>query len=140
LERFLYEYNFFCFWQVDIRLEAVLPLEGGEQYPRCIAGKGDPPPEDIGGPVAYMAWLDDRYGFETMDAVYTLAEAAHPVLKALADNDEQAFRRAHDDFKTNVISEDYEFALQQYRRSAWNRDDAFKRSAVNRQLRETFTS
>ena len=138
-ERFLYEYNFFCFWQVDIRLEAVLPAEVGKAYPSCSAGRGDPPPEDIGGPVAYMEWLDNRYSFETMDAVYTLCESVTPVLTVLLDDDKQAFRQTHADFKANAESEDYDFALQQYRCSAWNRDDVFKRRTVNQQLKAAFT-
>lgn len=36
--------------QHDIRLERVLPLEPRKLYPVCIAGAGDCPPEDSGGP------------------------------------------------------------------------------------------
>ena len=137
-ERFLYEYNFFCFWQIDIRLEAVIPVEDKKTYPRCVAGEGDPPPEDIGGPVRNMDWLDDRYGFETVDAVYTLCEAVTPVLEALLEDGEKAFQIAQADFKANAESEDYDVALQRYRRSAWNRDDVFKRRTVNQQLKAAF--
>jgi len=80
-ERFLYEYNFFCFWQVDIRLEAVIAFNPTKTYPRCMAGKGDPPPEDIGGPTAYMKWLDDRFSFENQDAIYTLESTKNSGVK-----------------------------------------------------------
>jgi hypothetical protein len=47
-ERF--EYDMGDFWQHDIRLEQVLPLDPRKIYPVCIAGAGDCPPEDSGGP------------------------------------------------------------------------------------------
>jgi hypothetical protein len=37
-ERFLYEYDFGDFWQHDIRLEHVLPLDAHRHYPVCIGG------------------------------------------------------------------------------------------------------
>jgi len=79
-ESFLYEYNFYCFWQVEVRLENVLAFDTNKSYPKCIAGKGDPPPEDVGGPADYMAWLDDRYSYDTLKAVDTLNEAVYPML------------------------------------------------------------
>lgn len=54
-ERFLYEYDFGDLWQHEIRLEQKLPLEKGKSYPFCIGGNWKAPPEDCGGPWAYMA-------------------------------------------------------------------------------------
>jgi hypothetical protein len=77
-ERFIYEYDFGDFWQHDIRLERVLPLTPGKRYPLCIAGGGDCPPEDCGGPEGYRAlvkqqhsWLAD---FDLRDDVLLVAE------------------------------------------------------------------
>jgi hypothetical protein len=55
LERFVYEYDFGDSWVHDVRLEAVLPFDPRPTYPQCVAGKGAAPPEDCGGPQAFMA-------------------------------------------------------------------------------------
>ena len=52
-ERFLYTYDFFCWWKLDVRLEKILPLEE-RAYPVCIGGKGRGPIEDCGGPEVYQ--------------------------------------------------------------------------------------
>jgi hypothetical protein len=53
-ERFLYEYDFTDNWQHDIRIEQVLPLAPGRIYPCCIGGRRAAPPEDCGGPWAFL--------------------------------------------------------------------------------------
>lgn len=77
-ERFLYEYDFGDYWQHDIRLEQVLPLETHVHYPVCIGGHGACPPEDCGGPPGYMAWLDERSSWpellQARDDVLLVAE------------------------------------------------------------------
>lgn len=55
LERFIYEYDFGDMWVHDIRLEAMLALEPSKIYPPCVGGKCAAPPEDCGGPYAFMA-------------------------------------------------------------------------------------
>src|ERR1700730_6615422 len=35
-ERFRYGYNFFVFWECDVRLEAILPHQGELTHPRCL--------------------------------------------------------------------------------------------------------
>ncbi|MDM0022170.1 plasmid pRiA4b ORF-3 family protein [Variovorax saccharolyticus] len=55
LERFTYEYDFGDLWMHDLRIEATLPLEPKLVYPVCIAGRRAAPPEDCGGPHAFMA-------------------------------------------------------------------------------------
>lgn len=56
-ERFLYEYDEYDFcdhWQLEIRVEQIGPLEGATSYPNCIADQRAAPPEDCGGPWAYL--------------------------------------------------------------------------------------
>lgn len=53
--------------QHDIRLERVLPLEPRKLYPVCIAGAGDCPPEDSGGPAGYQRLREERYAWETLE-------------------------------------------------------------------------
>jgi len=55
LERFTYEYDFGDLWMHDLRIEATLPLDPKRVYPVCIAGRRAAPPEDCGGPHAFMA-------------------------------------------------------------------------------------
>ena len=58
-ERFVYEYDMGDFWQHDIRLERIMPLDPKQTYPVCIDGAGDCPPEDCGGPGGYRTLLDE---------------------------------------------------------------------------------
>src|SRR6266702_7032245 len=53
-ERFLYEYDFTDGWQLDVRVEHILPLEPRRYYPVCIGGRRAAPPEDCGGPGAFL--------------------------------------------------------------------------------------
>jgi hypothetical protein len=55
LERFVYEYDFGDSWIHDLRLEATLRVDPRRNYPVCVAGKRSAPPEDCGGPSAFMA-------------------------------------------------------------------------------------
>ena len=58
-EKFLYEYDFNDQWRHLIRVEAILPSESDQRYPVCIGGKRAAPPEDCGGPWAFMERRDD---------------------------------------------------------------------------------
>jgi hypothetical protein len=53
-ERFIYEYDFGDDWIHDIRLEATLAADTRKTYPVCVAGQRAAPPEDCGGPSAFM--------------------------------------------------------------------------------------
>lgn len=57
-QRFAYEYDFGDFWEHDVLVEKILPLEPGQQYPLCLAGKRACPPEDCGGVWGYADLLD----------------------------------------------------------------------------------
>jgi hypothetical protein len=59
-ERFLYEYDFGDLWQHVVRVERRLPWDDKRTYPVCIGGQRRAPPEDCGGPWAFMA-LQDEY-------------------------------------------------------------------------------
>jgi large repetitive protein len=65
-ERFLYEYNYFSFWEFDVRLEKTLAIDEKKVYPLCIGGNGDAPPENAGGPAAYHHWLEQRWSSENL--------------------------------------------------------------------------
>ena len=59
-ERWVYEYDLTNWWQHEIRLEQVLPLDPAKCYPVCLAGKRRAPIEDCGGPWAFMELQDEH--------------------------------------------------------------------------------
>lgn len=76
-ERFQYEYDFTDRWLHEIRLEKLVPVRPKSLAPFCVAGSGQTPPEDCGGPSRYleergflMNWL---YKFDKRTANEELA-------------------------------------------------------------------
>jgi len=57
-EKILYEYDFGDGWEHDIILEKILPYDSKIEYPICITGKMNCPPEDCGGVWGYADMLD----------------------------------------------------------------------------------
>lgn len=55
---FSYEYDFGDSWEHELGLEAVLPVEQGAAYPRCLDGARATPPEDVGGIWGYERFLE----------------------------------------------------------------------------------
>jgi Plasmid pRiA4b ORF-3-like protein len=114
-ERFLYEYDFTDGWQHDVRIEQIVPLVPGRHYPACIGGRRRVPPEDCGGPWAFLE-LRQRYSLLNIaDRLYELARRRLAMGGA-------AF-----------VDDRYEDVLQLL---AWLEVDRFDRRAVNRRLAE----
>ncbi len=59
-ETWVYEYDLTDWWQHEIRLEQILPLDPKKRYPICTAGKRRGPIEDCGGAFVFME-LQDKY-------------------------------------------------------------------------------
>lgn len=57
-ERFQYRYNFNDAWELEIRIETILPVDPSRRYPTCTAGQRVALPEDCGGVEAYLELLD----------------------------------------------------------------------------------
>lgn len=72
-DRMRYTYDFGDYWQHDVVVEKVLPVEKGVRYPRCVGGKGRRPPEDCGGVWGYA------------DLRETLADPAHEEHEAMLE-------------------------------------------------------
>ncbi len=53
-ERFLYEYDFGDQWQHQVQIEKRSDIEANRTYPVCIGGQWAGPPEDCGGPQAFL--------------------------------------------------------------------------------------
>lgn len=95
--QFGYTYDFGDWWEHEILVEDVFPAEPGERYPVCVDGERACPPEDVGGPRAYLEliealpnlehprhvawreWLGRRYDPETF-----LPDIASTLLRRMA--------------------------------------------------------
>jgi hypothetical protein len=53
-ERFLYEYDFRDLWQLQVRIERRAAIEAERPYPVCVGGRWAGPPDDCGGPKAFL--------------------------------------------------------------------------------------
>jgi len=73
-ERFVYEYNFFVHWEVEIRLEKLVVSDPRKTYPVCIEGARTAPPEDCDGPVAFMSFQQGPSFFDVIDIEQRLIE------------------------------------------------------------------
>lgn len=123
-ERFEYEYDMGDFWQHDIRIEQVLPLDPRKTYPVCIAGAGDCPPEDSGGPPGYQRLLEERYSWEAMEQVRADVLL---VAQRLLDFCDGGPRPTYED-------EDFMDALERMREREADAPISFKRRTVNAAL------
>src|SRR6266566_873234 len=81
------EYDVTNGWQHDVRVEQILLFDPGQHYPICIGGRRAAPPEDCGGPWAFLE-LRQHY------SVFRIADRLLELLKPLpVAND----RRGEDD-------------------------------------------
>jgi hypothetical protein len=64
--RLVYEYDLNIPWRHEVRIENRQQPKVGKAYPACVCGSGACPPEDSGGPAAFMAVRD---GLLSLDAL-----------------------------------------------------------------------
>ncbi len=57
-EKIIYEYDFGDCWKHEIILEKILPIDDKINYPICLNGKMNCPPEDCGGMCGYSDMLE----------------------------------------------------------------------------------
>ena len=105
-ERFLYEYDFTDGWQHEVRIEALRPVEARRSYPVCLAGERAAPPEECGGPWAYLRlrdWLRRR-------ALASMVVLAEDLLAGAGDRASGGSRRslatADEEDLEEVLAED----------------------------------
>ena len=72
--RFIYEYDLNIPWRHEIRIEDRLAPEAGKTYLICAAGDGACPPEECGGPDAFVAHRNDILSLDSRDDLATTAE------------------------------------------------------------------
>ncbi len=73
VDRFIYRYDFGDGWTHTVALEGVGPAEPGTTYPRCVAGRRAPVPEDCGGPGGFAEFVE------------AMADTSHPEHDELRD-------------------------------------------------------
>jgi hypothetical protein len=88
--QFVYEYDMNIPWRHEVRIEDWQRPVAGKAYPACISGSGACPPEDSGGPAAFMAWHD---GLPSLDPIEDL-ETMKPWLRSLARSRWSAGRKS----------------------------------------------
>ena len=57
-QRFTYDYDFGDGWTHDVLVQSVEPPDPESTYPRFLDGRNACPPEDVGGPPGYQAFLE----------------------------------------------------------------------------------
>lgn len=124
--RFTYEYDLNIPWEHEIRLEDRAEPKTGKRYPACLAGDGNCPPEDCGGPIAFMDRRHDLWGMDSLEDLSTIVEAVDQILRhgrysVLGDEDK---------------AWDLREALDRSESRQRARGQAFSRRTVNKRLRE----
>jgi hypothetical protein len=94
--RFLYEYDLNIPWRHEVRIEEWRTPAADGAYPSCTGGSGDCPPEDCGGPAAFMDRRDDLLSTEALDDLAVMAEVIDEVAvnrrSEVLDDDETRWR------------------------------------------------
>ena len=94
--RFVYEYDLNIPWRHEVRIEDRQQPEVGKAYPACISGSGACPPEDSGGPAAFMAARNRTLSLDTLEDLETMAEIVGQVAldrrPEVLDEDETRWR------------------------------------------------
>lgn len=70
-DNIIYEYDFGDSWEHEILLEKILPDDSSKNYPVCLTGKMNCPPEDSGGVWGYADMLEilDEPDHEEYDSI-----------------------------------------------------------------------
>jgi hypothetical protein len=130
-ERFVYEYNFFDNWQYEIRIEQILSIVPKKIYPICIGGNYVAPPEDCGGPMAFMA-LTEHYSPWRIQEKFLQCLKSSLVGKKEEQDDNDNSDNEDDDEETIDFEEiDNTVKTLKY----WVNRHQFNRRLVNRLLR-----
>jgi Plasmid pRiA4b ORF-3-like protein len=91
-----YKYDLNIPWRHEVRIEDRQQSEVGKAYPACIGGSGACPPEDSGGPAAFMAGRDGMLSLDALEDLETMAEIIGQVAldrrPEVLDDDETRWR------------------------------------------------
>ncbi len=112
-----------------MRVEQILALEPLRYYPVCIGGRRAAPPEDCGGP---WAFLELRQDYSAFHIAQRLLELLKPITAAddHCGEDDDGDGNEHDD-DVDAVQNHYEELAHLL---CWLRIDHFDRRAANRAL------
>lgn len=110
-ERLVYGYDLGDLWRHDIRVEQILDGEAGRTYPVCIGGRRAGPPEDCGGPWAFLERTQPH-------RIFAITVRAAEIIGQILDD--------------ATVLDDYRDELASLR--PWLQIDRFDRRALNQAL------
>jgi hypothetical protein len=129
-ERFLYEYNFFDHWELEIRLEKILSLNPKTIYPCCIGGKRAAPPENCGGPRVFMELQDYYSPWRIEKELISLVRHKLRLSNDPEDDDEE------DNEEDESLDDNAELTLETL--TYWTERHKLNCRTINRRLQEHF--
>src|SRR6266852_9801344 len=136
-ESFLYEYDFIDGWQHDVRVEQILPLEPRRYYLVCIGGRRAAPPEDCGGP---WAFLELRQHYSAFRIAQRLLELLTPITFGAGQEEDGDDDGQHDDADEDAFVDDPGGHREELvHLLCWLKIDRFDRRAANRELAQVAT-
>jgi hypothetical protein len=123
--RFVYEYDLNIPWCHEVRIEDRQQPGVGKAYPACVGGSGACPPEDSGGPAAFMAGRDGLLSLDALEDLETMAEIIGQV----------ALERRAEVLDDDTTRWRLESAVERSQARERARGRPFSRRAVNTRLR-----
>lgn len=137
-EKFKYEYNFTDGWEYEIRFEKKLPINTKIKYPHCLDGGRLAPPEDCGGPLAFLE-LDRHYSiFQIQEELLRLIKR-HKKDEGIINLEELGFTDNDDDDVFEACDYDIDnFADGIATLSYWYHRNKFNSRKINRLLQTAF--
>jgi len=129
-EKFTYEYNFNDGWKYEIRFEKALSVNLRTKYPYCLGGGRLTPPEDCGGPVAFLR-LNQHY------SIFKINEELIRLIKRHINAEE--FEDLEDDIFEDYECDAYDFEDGLETLRYWANRHKFNRRKINTLLQTEFT-
>ena len=123
--RFIYEYDLNIPWEHEVRLETELPMKSRGVYPHCVEGHAACPPENCGGPAAFLERRDAQYSLEGIEDFATVADFV----------DQVVLKKQTEVLKDEAVIEEMRDVLERLEaRHSWQ-GQPFSRKAVNARLK-----
>ena len=104
------------------------PLEPGRCYPFCVSGRRAVPPEDCGGP---WAFLELRQHYAMVRIADRLLELLKPIWFEAGQEDDAGDDDEHDNHDGDAVDDHHEELVHLLR---WLKIDRFDQRAANRRL------
>jgi hypothetical protein len=136
----LYEYNFGDLWQLQVRIEERSAIESGRPYPVCVAGCWAGPPQDCGGPKAFL----ERRAAAPWRVEELLIEANQDFIPNYGDRYRHG-EKISTAFAESAVNQVVSKRMVKKQQMRWSESGAHnllqvRTKVFNDQLRETFVS